>query len=350
MYDRHGVRDAESDHDGPNAVTAPRKRALRVKRFDVVQNPLRAPPHSTEAEQSVLGALLLDNTALGRISDILTVDDFYDGTHRALFGAIASLITEGRPADVVTVADELTSVDKLEYIGGMTYLRSLVEEVPTAANIRAYGLTVRDRAQRRRLAAVGIEIADLAMGTAAHDAATLLDDAAEKIDQLRVDASASSSTRRALNWPVLAAQTPPAASPARSPALPASTLPRYAGARLGNRLVAWNASRNVARGPGRNRQEPARAADCFLAGPEAPFHRRDLSTAQGAHVGGRRRRRRALASTASDRRKHGRCTRRFLGDACHRIVRWKRLHPRRRGFRKVRSHGKARRAAAAIQR
>ena len=211
MYDRLSARDAESDHDGPNAVTAPRKqRAFRKKAYDSVRQPLRDPPHSTEAEQSVLGALLLDNTALGRISDILTVDDFYDGTHRALFGAIAGLITEGRPADVVTVADELTSVDKLEYIGGMTYLRSLVEEVPTAANIRAYGLTVRDRAQRRRLAAVGIEISDLAMGTAAHDSATLLDDAAEKVDQLRVDANASSSMRRALNWPVLAERTPPA--------------------------------------------------------------------------------------------------------------------------------------------
>jgi DnaB-like helicase N terminal domain/AAA domain len=209
MYDRLSVRDAESDHDGPNAVTAPRKRALRAKRFDVVRDPLKVPPHSTEAEQSVLGALLLDNSALGRISDILAIEDFYDDTHRLIFGALTALIIDGRPADVVTTADQLASTDTLEYVGGMAYLRALLEEVPSAVNVRAYALTVRERAHRRRLAAVGNEIADSAMRTAACDSATLLDDAAEKIDQLRIGAEIS-TLAPSVDWAQIAANPPTA--------------------------------------------------------------------------------------------------------------------------------------------
>ena len=97
---------------------------------------LKVPPHSLEAEQSVLGGLLLENAAVDRIGDILFADDFYSDAHRAVYEAISGLIGDNKPADVITVADVLTSIKKLDYVGGMAYLGALVENVPTAANIR----------------------------------------------------------------------------------------------------------------------------------------------------------------------------------------------------------------------
>ena len=123
---------------------------------------LKVPPHSLEAEQSVLGGLLLENGAADRIADILGAADFYSDAHRALFDAIMGLIADNKPADVVTVGEVLSSLRKLDYIGGMAYLGALVENVPTAANIRRYAEIVRERAILRRLAAAGGEIADAA--------------------------------------------------------------------------------------------------------------------------------------------------------------------------------------------
>ena len=80
---------------------------------------LKVPPHSLEAEQSVLGGLLLENAAVDRIADMLGADDFYSDAHRAVFNAILGLIGDNKPADVVTVADVLTSIKKLEYVGGL---------------------------------------------------------------------------------------------------------------------------------------------------------------------------------------------------------------------------------------
>ena len=127
---------------------------------------LRVPPHSVEAEQSVLGGLLLDNTAWDRIGDVVREDDFYRYDHRMIFQQISKLVERARPADVITVFEALQSVGKADDAGGIAYLNSLAQEVPSAANIRRYAEIVRDRAVLRRLISVADEIASNALAPA----------------------------------------------------------------------------------------------------------------------------------------------------------------------------------------
>lgn len=99
---------------------------------------LRIPPHSIEAESSVLGGLLLDNSAWDRVGDLLTDSDFYRYEHRFIYAAIGGLINATKPADVITVFEQLQSLGKAEEIGGLAYLNALAQYVPSAANIRRY--------------------------------------------------------------------------------------------------------------------------------------------------------------------------------------------------------------------
>ena len=145
---------------------------------------LKVPPHSIEAEQSVLGGLLLDNGAADRIADFLSGDHFYSDAHRLLYNAIMQLIGDNKPADVVTVAEALGSINKLDYVGGMSYLAALVENVPTAANIRRYAEIVHERAILRRLAAAGGEIADSAFHPLGRSVREILDQAETKVFEI----------------------------------------------------------------------------------------------------------------------------------------------------------------------
>src|SRR5256885_13067248 len=145
---------------------------------------LKLPPHSVEAEQSVLGGLLLENPAADRIADILGAADFYSDAHRALYTAIMGLIADNKPADVVTVGERLSSLKKLDYIGGMAYLGALVDNVPTAANIRRYAEIVRERAILRRLAAAGGEIAEAAYNPLGRSVREILDQAETKVFEI----------------------------------------------------------------------------------------------------------------------------------------------------------------------
>jgi len=142
---------------------------------------LRLPPHSLEAEQSVLGGLLLDNEAADRIGDVVTAADFYSDAHRTVFDHVARLIGEGRPADAVTVAESLASAGRLEHVGGLAYLGALVQSVPTAANIRHYAQIVRDRSVLRQLASTAAEIAESAYQPMGRNASQLLDEAETKV-------------------------------------------------------------------------------------------------------------------------------------------------------------------------
>jgi len=145
---------------------------------------LKVPPHSFEAEQSVLGGLLLDNGAADRIADFLSGDHFYSDAHRLLYNAIMQLIGDNKPADVVTVAEALGSINKLDYVGGMSYLAALVENVPTAANIRRYAEIVHERAILRRLAAAGGEIAESAFHPLGRSVREILDQAETKVFEI----------------------------------------------------------------------------------------------------------------------------------------------------------------------
>lgn len=120
---------------------------------------LRIPPHSIEAEQSVLGGLLLDNTAWDRAGDVLTDSHFYSFQHQLIFAAIRHLVNAALPADVITVFDRLDSLGKGTESGGRVYLNSLAQSVPSAANIRRYAEIVREQSVLRKLVSASDEIA-----------------------------------------------------------------------------------------------------------------------------------------------------------------------------------------------
>jgi replicative DNA helicase len=152
---------------------------------------LRVPPHSVEAEQSVLGGLLIDNSAWDRASDLLTESDFYRFEHRHIYAAIGKLVNASRPADVVTVFDELTSVGRAEECGGLSYLNALAQSVPSAANMRRYAEIVRERAILRKLVATSDEIATAAMNPQGRAVTQILDEAEGKIFRIGEEGSRS---------------------------------------------------------------------------------------------------------------------------------------------------------------
>lgn len=145
---------------------------------------LKLPPHSVEAEQSVLGGLLLENEALDRIADILVESDFYRHDHRLIYTHIGKLIEHNQPADIVTVAESLDNAAELSAVGGLAYLGALAQNTPTAANIRRYAEIVRERAIMRKLVEVGSGIAESAYSPQGRNAQQLLDEAESRIFQI----------------------------------------------------------------------------------------------------------------------------------------------------------------------
>jgi replicative DNA helicase len=142
---------------------------------------LRVPPHSVEAEQSVLGGLLLDNLAWDRAAELLGDSDFYRYEHRLIFAAIAALVQHSRPADVITVFEQLQSQGKADDVGGLPYLNALAQSVPSAANMRRYAEIVRERAILRKLIAASDEIATAAFNREGRQVGQILDEAESKI-------------------------------------------------------------------------------------------------------------------------------------------------------------------------
>lgn len=145
---------------------------------------LKVPPHSVEAEQSVLGGLLLDNAAWDRVADLVAESDFYRSDHRLIYRHIAKLVASNRPADVITASESLESTKELQSIGGIAYLSALANNTPSAANIRRYAEIVRDRAILRKLAEVATEVADSAYNPMGRDATQLLDEAESKVFEI----------------------------------------------------------------------------------------------------------------------------------------------------------------------
>ncbi|MBP9870305.1 MAG: replicative DNA helicase [Nitrosomonas sp.] len=147
----------------------------------------KTPPHSIESEQSVLGGLMLDNHAWEKVADIVTDSDFYRHDHRLIYHHICKLIEHNKPADVVTVAESLEISAELQSVGGLAYIGTIVQNTPSAANIKRYAEIVRERSIMRNLAQIGVQITDSAYNPAGRSAANLLDEAEAKVFEIAED-------------------------------------------------------------------------------------------------------------------------------------------------------------------
>jgi replicative DNA helicase len=145
---------------------------------------VRVPPHSSDAEQSLLGALLLNNAAWERVADILTSRDFYKGNHRVIYEHIELVMAADQPADVVTVSESLTAAGVLDQAGGVEYLAGLTMSTPSATNVRRYAELVREKAVQRNLIRICSEVMDKALNPGA-EVDVLIEEAEKRIFDLR---------------------------------------------------------------------------------------------------------------------------------------------------------------------
>ena len=154
------------------------------QQYDLETATLKVPPHSVEAEQSVLGGLMLDNNAWERILDQVSDDDFYRHDHRLIFRAIARLAERDSSFDVVTLSEQLEQEGQLSQVGGLAYLGELAKNTPSVANIKAYAQIIRERATLRQLISISTEIADSAYSPEGKSGDEILDEAERKIFQI----------------------------------------------------------------------------------------------------------------------------------------------------------------------
>jgi len=156
-------------------------RMLRRHRESGGTDAVRVPPHSVEAEQAVLGGLMLDNSAWDTVADRLKAEDFYRRDHQLIFAAIAELAGRNEPSDAVTLAEFLERRSQGTETGGLVYLATLARDTPSAANIRAYADIVRERAQLRGLIRVGGEIAGSVFENDGRPVNELVDEAERRV-------------------------------------------------------------------------------------------------------------------------------------------------------------------------
>lgn len=150
-----------------------------------IQTQARQAPYSIEAEQSVLGGLLIDNRAWNDIADRLGEADFYRADHQLIWRAISELVGAGRPCDFVTLTEHLRARNQLDEAGGLSYLGSLANDTPSAANVTAYADIVRERSVLRSLVAAGGDIAELGYRPDGRETAELIDHAEQKVFAIR---------------------------------------------------------------------------------------------------------------------------------------------------------------------
>ena len=145
---------------------------------------LKVPPHSIDAEQSVLGGLMLDGDAWDLIADRLDDSDFYRSDHRVIYQAIRALQNRGQPCDVITLSEELQSRNAIEDAGGLAYLGEIAQATPSSANIAAYADIIRERSVTRRLTQVGSRIAEAGFNPDGRTVAELLDLAEREVFEI----------------------------------------------------------------------------------------------------------------------------------------------------------------------
>ncbi len=149
--------------------------AYPVNEMEAAAEALKVPPHSIEAEQSVLGGLMLDSSAWDQVADLLHEEDFYRRDHRLIYTAMQELAERNTPFDAITLSEWMEQRGQLEEGGGLAYLGTLAKNTPTAANIKAYAAIVRERSIIRQLIRVANEIGDSAFNPDGRDSAELLD-------------------------------------------------------------------------------------------------------------------------------------------------------------------------------
>jgi replicative DNA helicase len=159
------------------------KSATNYQVADSVQG-LKVPPHSIEAEQAVLGGLMLDNRAWEKIADLITEVDFYRRDHRLIFRSIANLEANTQPFDVVTLSEQLDKNNEQDEAGGLAYLGRLAKETPSAANIKAYAEIVRERSVLRQMIEIGTDIASSAYNSEGRQSKELIDEAERRVYQI----------------------------------------------------------------------------------------------------------------------------------------------------------------------
>ena len=146
---------------------------------DAVAQAVRRPPQSINSEQSILGGLMIDNNALDSIVDQVQPDDFFRRDHRIIFEQISGMIQRGQPADVLTVFESLKDAGLETEAGGLSYLNELVNNTPSAANIRRYAEIVHDKSVLRQLISAGDRMVTSALQPEGRETAQILD-AAER--------------------------------------------------------------------------------------------------------------------------------------------------------------------------
>ena len=151
---------------------------------DYAVESLKVPPHSIQAEQSVLGGLMLDNQTWDSVADKVIETDFYRRDHQLIFRSIAQLAEKQDPFDVVTLSEVLEGTGELQSVGGLAYLGMLAKDTPSAANIVAYANIGRDRSVLRQLIHVGTEISDSAFSTEGRETADLLENAERRVFEI----------------------------------------------------------------------------------------------------------------------------------------------------------------------
>jgi replicative DNA helicase len=152
-----------------------------MQTIESIKPSLKVPPHSIEAEQAVLGGLMLDNNAWEQIADKLNEQDFYRNDHRIIFRTISSLAVQDKPLDLITISERLEAQKELEDIGGLGYLGQIAKNTPSAANISAYADIVKERALLRHLIEVGSEISATGFEPKGRLANELVDEAERKV-------------------------------------------------------------------------------------------------------------------------------------------------------------------------
>jgi len=171
------VGSAESFHQGDPAADA-----------------LKVPPHSIEAEQAVIGALMLDNSSWDHVADLISDGDFYRRDHQTIFRAIATLSEQSDPSDAVTVSEYLEQRGELEDAGGLAYLGALAKDTPSAANVRAYANIVRERSVLRHLIRIGNELAESAFVPEGRTSKELIEDAEKLVFEIAEQGTRKSQT------------------------------------------------------------------------------------------------------------------------------------------------------------